>query len=128
MPPRFILDEQLRGEVIWWAIQDHNVAVAALPDRYVIDALRVGDANAPPTGTRDPDILLWAERERRVLITIDRRTMPDHLEDHFRAGHHTAGIFFLDLYKPVRDAVVHLEMAVGASEMDDWLDETHDIP
>jgi hypothetical protein len=37
--------------------------------------------------------LLWAEREGRVLVTLDRHTMPGHLANHLRAGHNSPGSF-----------------------------------
>ncbi len=66
----FLLDEHLRGP-LWRAIQQHNASGVD-----VIDALRVGDAPAPPLGTTDPDNLLWAEAHGRIPITEDRRTIP----------------------------------------------------
>src|SRR5262249_51837589 len=55
MALRFLLDENLR-EALWHAIQHHNSLGVD-----VLDALRVGDAPAPPTGTADPDLLQWCE-------------------------------------------------------------------
>ena len=31
-----------------------------------IDVLRVGDANAPPLGTLDPEVLLYVEKTQRI--------------------------------------------------------------
>ena len=61
-PHGFLLDEHLRGP-LWEAIQAHN----SRPEVEAIRAYRVGDWPAPSLGTDDPDLLLWAEREGRLL-------------------------------------------------------------
>lgn len=63
----YVLDEHLRGP-LWRAVQRHN-ARGSNP----IDVARVGDANGPPLGATDPEILLWAEQAGRVLITFDEQ-------------------------------------------------------
>jgi hypothetical protein len=84
---RFLLDEHLRG-VLWLAILRHN-AQGGLP----IDATRVGDPPDLPLGSSDPDILLWAQREDRILITQDVHTMPGFLAGHLQSGQHSPGVF-----------------------------------
>jgi hypothetical protein len=37
-----------------------------------IDVLHVGDANAPPIGTLDPDILDYCSQTQRILVTENR--------------------------------------------------------
>ena len=66
MPLPYLLDEHLRGP-LWRVIQRHN-ATGGLP----IDALRVGDPDDLPLGSDDATILAWAEREGRILLTLDR--------------------------------------------------------
>ena len=60
-----------------------------------IDVLCVGDEEAPPKGTLDPELLLSAESAGRLLVTSNRRTIPEHLRAHFSSGHSTWGIFML---------------------------------
>lgn len=45
----------------------------------MLDVLRVGDIPELPLAVDDPDILMWAEREERILVTEDRHTMANHL-------------------------------------------------
>jgi hypothetical protein len=63
-PLRYLLDENLRGR-LWQAIGVHNQTGA-----YPIDVVRVGDPPDLPLGSLDPDILLWAEREGRILVSL----------------------------------------------------------
>ena len=72
MAIRFVLDEHLRGP-LWRAVQRHN-ARAEDP----IDVVRVGDPPDLPLGSDDAAVLAWAERERRILVTCDKNTIPTH--------------------------------------------------
>jgi hypothetical protein len=70
MPLAILLDEHLRG-TLWRAIQHHN-ARGSNP----LDVVRVGDPENLPLGSLDPEILLWAEREERILVSEDRKPLP----------------------------------------------------
>lgn len=84
MKPRFLLDEDTR-----WLL-------AVVRQRYLhIDVLYVGDPGGPPLGTKDPPLLLYCEREQRLLVTGDRTTMPGHIKAHRAAGHRHWGVFYL---------------------------------
>jgi hypothetical protein len=80
--PRFLVDENLSLDIAP-AVRRHNPS---------IDILHVGDPGAPPLKTRDPDILAFCARERRILVTKNRKSMPGHLMDHAQAGGHFSGI------------------------------------
>jgi len=105
MPLRFVLDEHLRG-ILWKAIQQHNASGIDL-----IDVVCVGDLPDLPLGTKDPDILAWAEREGRVLVTRDWNTMPGHLAAHLAANRHSPGVFILTKGHSVPQLVFHLALA-----------------
>lgn len=79
---RFLLDENMPSAIM----------VAIRRRDAQIDMLQVGQPGAPSLGTLDPDILLFCEREQRVLVTNNRHSMKDHIEDLFLAGHHHWGI------------------------------------
>jgi hypothetical protein len=122
MPMSYVLDEHLRGP-LWRAIQQHNAAGA-----YPIDVVRVGDPPDLPLGSVDPDILLWAEREGRVLVTRDQGTMPTHLANHLQAGHHSPGIFLLRRNWTPRAVVDHLTLAAYAGDPGAMQDRIDFIP
>src|SRR3954454_17155962 len=100
MPLRYVLDEQLRGGGLWQAIQRHNGHGFG-----VLEAVRVGDPPDLPLRSLDPAILLWAEREGRILVSKDKNTMPGHLADHLKAGHHSPGVFLIRLGSIIPDLV-----------------------
>jgi hypothetical protein len=119
---RFVLDEHLRGP-LWNAIRQHN---ARSP--YPLDVVRVGDPVNLPLRTPDPDILLWAEREGRILVTSDKATVPGHLADHLRAGRNSAGVFVIRPGSNLPAVVSHLVLAAYASGPVDWEDRLVFIP
>ncbi|MCC5618192.1 DUF5615 family PIN-like protein [Nostoc sp. CHAB 5836] len=78
MKVRFLLDENLSPKL----------KTSVLRLNPAIDILRVGDSEAPLLGTLDPDILRYLELSQRMLITDNRKSMPEHLEEHWGDGGH----------------------------------------
>ncbi|HKI38075.1 MAG TPA: hypothetical protein VKA46_39845 [Gemmataceae bacterium] len=122
MPITFVLDEHFRG-LLWPAIQHHNAAGV-----NPVDAVRVGDPPDLPRGTLDPDLLIWAEREGRVVVTDDRRTMPTHLADHLQAGRHSPGVLIVRKNYPLKQIVFHLALVAHAEDPDTLRDNFDFIP
>jgi hypothetical protein len=110
MPLSYVLDEHLR-RTLWRAIQLHNAA-----DPRTIDVVQVGDPGDLPLGSTDPDILLWAEREDRVVVTRDYKTMPGHLATHLQAGHHCAGLYILRPRVPIPQIVDYLVLSAYTTD------------
>ena len=85
----YVLDEQLRGPLLRALRQHPGVAT------HPVDVVQVGDPVDLPLGTPDVEVLLWAERCGRVLVTRDKRTMPGHLAAHLQSGRHSPGVYVL---------------------------------
>lgn len=122
MPLSYLFDEHLRG-ALWRAIRDHNAR-----GRHPLDVVRVGDLEKLPLGSLDSEILLWAEREERILVSEDRKSLPRHLADHLAAGHHSPGIFTIRRTATIFKLVSFLELAAYASEAHEWRDRIEYIP
>src|SRR5437588_6176757 len=112
----FLLDENQRG-LLWSHVRRHNAK-----GLYPLDAVRVGDAMDLPLGSQDPEVLLWAERERRILVSRDRATLATHLANHIAGGHRCPGIF-LARDVPLREVLEFLVCAGYASEPREWQDQ-----
>jgi hypothetical protein len=119
---RYLLDENMRG-VLWRAIQRHNTR-----SKETLDVIRVGDPSDLPLGTSDADILLWAEREGRILISHDANTLSRHLAAHLRAGHHSSGIFIPRQQTRLSQVLAFLGEAAYTSDPADWNDHVEYIP
>ena len=63
---------------------------------------KIGDPGLPPRGTLDPEILRWCEEQDFLLVTNNRKSMPEHLAAHLDAGRHVPGIkYFYKFYAKV---------------------------
>ncbi len=122
MALRFLLDEHLRG-LLWHALQRHD-----LTSSDPIDAVRVGDPSDLPLGSDDPTILAWAERTDRILLTLDKDTMPGHLAVYLQAGGHSPGVFLITGNPPMGQIVAFLILVAQAGNADDYRDQVTYIP
>lgn len=118
MKIRFLLDENLTPR-LKAALKRHDAA---------IDVLRVGDVSAPPLGTKDPDILLYLEASHRLFITDNRASIPAHMDDHFRRGHHHWGVFWVRPGYGISALAEFLHLLWNASEAHEWFDQSEWAP
>jgi hypothetical protein len=89
-----------------------------------VDALRIGDQGAPPLGTLDPDVLVYLTATQRLLVTDNRKSMPQHLIDHAAAGFRHWGIFVISKDAPIGALADELYLYWEASEAEEWIDRT----
>lgn len=120
---QFLLDEDTPGPLAD-AIDRHNALSLGLP----IDAVRVGQFGAPPSGTTDPDNLIWAEAEDRLLVSRDYNTLRQHLADHLAAGRHSPGVLLTRPGRTIPELLNSLELIAHAGHTDDFRDQVRYIP
>jgi hypothetical protein len=123
MPLRYLLDEHLRGGGLWQAIQHHNALGVDL-----LDVLRVGDSPDLPLGMPDPSILQEAERQGRIFVSRDKRTLSGHRTGHLGAGFHSPGIFLLRTGSTIPQVLASLVLAAHAGDPADYADRVTYIP
>jgi hypothetical protein len=115
---RFLLDENLDPRI-----------KAGLIRRYPsIDILRVGDDEAPPRGTLDPDLLRYVELTQRLLVTNNRASMPVHVAHHSAAGGRHWGIFRLSKRATIGSVIEAMCLLWEASEAEEWVDRLQWLP
>lgn len=105
-----------------------RLMAALLRIEPAIDALHVGDPGAPPKGTLDPDLLIATEGLGRVLVTNDKSTMPQHLRDHYQAGHHTAGVIILRQGFSIGRLAQEIHQQWVTTTADEWIDRIIVLP
>ena len=71
MALRFLIDEN-RRRMLSQAVARH-IALGGDP----IDVVEVGDSSDLGLSLKDPEILIWVEREQRILISADFSTLPN---------------------------------------------------
>ena len=87
-----------------------------------IEVLAVGDAEAPPSGTSDPDILCWIEENGYILVTENRSAMPIHLLNHFTVGRHIPGVFYIRPGVSIGRIIEELYLIWFASQAEEYQD------
>lgn len=118
MKPRLLLDEHVNR-----AIQRQ---LRRLDSR--IEVLAIGDPGAPPAGTSDPDLLRWLEENGYILVTENRSTIPGHLSEHFAAGRHIPGLFWIRPGVGIGRIIEELYLIWYASTADEYRDRPLFIP
>lgn len=72
------------------------------------------------SGAADPDVLEWAAREGRVLLSHDFDTLIGHAWDRVRAGLAMPGVVAVPQNMSIGRAIDELELFAVASEEDEW--------
>ena len=78
-------------------------------------------------GADDLEVLAASARESRILVSHDRRTMPQHFSE-FLTQQHSPGVFILSQYLPISQAVEELLTVWEASEAEEWVDTIQALP
>ena len=95
MRPRFQADTDLNEEII----------AGVLRQEPSIDFQRADDVNL--RGLPDPEVLAIAAQENRILVTHDRRTMPEHFAA-FIQTQDSPGVFIIAQNVSIRAAIEEL--------------------
>lgn len=93
-----------------------------------IEVIQVGQEFAPRKGTKDPQLLLFAEANQMTFVTRDKKTMPGHLRQHFQAGHHTWGVYMLRPGFPTARYAENLVLIWSCLQKDDVVDLSDYLP
>jgi predicted nuclease of predicted toxin-antitoxin system len=83
-----------------------------------VDFQTAGDADL--RGVPDSEVLARAAQEQRILVTHDRRTMPEHFAD-FILQHQSPGVFIIAQSRSVRTAIEELLLIWVSSEREEWV-------
>jgi hypothetical protein len=117
-PPRFLLDEHV----------PHAIQSRLLRLDPEIDILAAGQLLAPPTGTSDPDLLAWIEKTGYILVTANRRTIPEHVRAYYAAGHHIPGVLLLRRGASLGQVIEQLYLLWVASDAEEYVDRLLYLP
>lgn len=90
---RFLADASLHDAIV----------TGCLRREPAIDFLSAHEARLE--GVPDPNVLAFATRENRILVTSDLRTMPRHFGDFLEANGRCAGVFLVKQRAPLADVM-----------------------
>lgn len=91
-----------------------------------LDIARVQDANLPEKN--DPDVLEWAAREERVLLSHDVATMRKHAYDRVNAGLPMPGLFEVSQELPIGVAIEEILLLAEGSVEGEWEGQVRYLP
>jgi hypothetical protein len=97
--------------------------LARQPD---LDIVRVQDAGLRTA--HDPEILEWAAREGRIVITHDRQTMPGHAYERVETGLPMPGVFVVPNIPAVGRIIEAILLTNECSTQDEWRDRVEFLP
>ena len=118
MKVSFLLDENLSPRL--------KLAVLRLNPK--IDVLRVGDEGTPNFGTLDPEILIYLQKSKRILLTDNRKSMPEHLEAHWADNGFIWGLFWLRPKATIRELAEDIVLIWETTDAEEWKDKLIWIP
>jgi len=105
---RLLIDRDLDQDIL-------RGLMRRVPNLDAVTAYEVGTSELP-----DPELLLWAAKAERVLITHDRRTVPAHAARLLASGYDIGGVIVVSRRIPLSTAIQELEIVVSCSEQDEW--------
>ena len=83
-----------------------------------LDIVRVQDAGL--IGRGDAEVLEWAAREGRVLLTHDVTTMKQYVDERVAAGLTMPGVFEISQQTPIAQAIEDILLIAECSLDDEW--------
>lgn len=83
-----------------------------------LDIVRAQDAGL--TGKSDAEVLEWAAREGRVLLTHDVTTMKRYVDKRTAAGLPMPGVFELSQHIPISHAIEDILLLAECSVEGEW--------
>jgi Domain of unknown function (DUF5615) len=108
MKLRLAADENFRGAIVRGLLRRR-------PD---LDLVRVQDVGL--TGAGDPEVLAWAAREQRLLLTHDLSTLPSLVYERVTAGLAMPGVCEVDPGIPTAVAIEEILLVVDCSLDREW--------
>ena len=97
---------------------DHDILRGLERRIPTLDYVTTGEVSL--SRTPDPELLEWAAAERRVILTHDQSTMPDHIAERLGNGQEIFGVLIVPRGLPIGAAIDELELIVNCSEEDEY--------
>jgi hypothetical protein len=97
---------------------NNRILRGLLRRRPGLDILRAQDAGL--IGKGDAEVLEWAAREGRVLLTHDVTTMKKYVDERIDAGLPMPGVFEVSQQTPIVQAIEDILLLAECSLEDEW--------
>jgi hypothetical protein len=113
---RFAADEDL----------DNHIVRGLRHHRPEIDVVRVQDAEV--VGAPDEDVLAWAAREGRVLLSHDASTMTAASYARIARGEPMTGLIIVPQWLAIGSAIEDIILIADCSDETDWAGQVRFLP
>ncbi len=113
---RLLIDQDLDHDILRGLIR-------RIPQLDAVTAFEIGMSEAT-----DPELLIRAAQERRIIVTHDRKTMPKHATDLMRVGKDIGGLFVVPHSLSLRQAIEDLELMITCSANEEWVNVVRYLP
>jgi hypothetical protein len=99
-----------------------------LREELAIVATVVGAIDGPQLGTGDADLLIFCEEHKMALVTCDKRTMFQHIADHYAAGREFWGMFLITGSLQTEDIVFQLRLHWATTTAEEFVGVVQELP
>jgi predicted nuclease of predicted toxin-antitoxin system len=106
---RLLIDQDLDHDILRGLIR-------RMPQLDAVTTSEIGMGKAT-----DPQLLIRAAQEGRIIITHDRKTMPTHAANLMGEGKHIAGLFVVPRSLSLHQVIEDLELMITCSRNDEWV-------
>ena len=103
-----------------------NIVRGLFRRQPTLDLVRLQDVGL--SGVEDPEVLAWAAREGRVLLTHDVSTMTRYAYERVQAGQPMPGIFEISRALPIGRAIEDILLLVQCSLAGEWEGQIQYLP
>ena len=105
---------------------DHDILRGVIRRIAQLDALTAFEIGM--SRATDAQLLTWAAREGRIIVTHDRTTMPTRAANLMGEGENIAGLFVVLRRLPLHQVIEDLELMITCSENDEWVNVIRYLP
>ncbi|MFL6211089.1 MAG: DUF5615 family PIN-like protein [Pyrinomonadaceae bacterium] len=105
---------------------NNRILRGLLRRRPDLDIVRVQDAGL--IGSGDTEVLEWAARESRVLLTHDVTTMKQAVDERITAGLPMPGVFEVGQQLPIAQAIEDILLLAECSLAGEWEGQIRFLP
>lgn len=105
---------------------DHDILrglVRRIPQLDAVTAFEISMSAAT-----DPQLLTWAARAGRIIVTHDLTTMPTHAAVLMGEEINIAGLFIVPRSLPLQRVIDDLELLITCSENHEWVNIIRYLP
>jgi hypothetical protein len=105
---------------------NNRILRAVLRSNPNLDVVRAQDAGL--RGKSDAEVLDWAAKEDRVLLTHDKKTMSQYVAERLAAGLLMPGVFVVNKQIPMAQVIEEILILAECSLPGEWEDQIRFLP